>query len=88
MRDIRSVADAVSDSRIAQALRVTPPGLRGLIPRAAQSGYAGALDGILLIAALVAFAGAALTTPLIRSRDFAAADHDELTANLATPAAI
>ncbi len=67
------IAAAVSDGRVPEALRSTPAPLRGLVVEAAQSGYATALDRILLIAAVVAFAAAALSTVLIRSRDFAAA---------------
>lgn len=43
---------------------------------AAQGGYTGALDDVGLIAALVAFTGAALTTMLIRARDFTGAHGD------------
>jgi len=69
----QQIASQISAGSVAQALRSTPPPLRGALLAAAQAGYAGALDHILLIAAVVAFAGAALTTVLIRPRDFTTA---------------
>jgi hypothetical protein len=68
------IADAVSDGRIGQALAATPPPLRGVAAEAAQAGFTGALNDVLLIGALVAFATAILSAVLIRSRDFVAVE--------------
>ena len=67
------IASQISGGSVAQALRSAPPSQRGALLAATKAGYAGALDHILLIAALVAFASAALTTVLIRPRDFTTA---------------
>lgn len=67
------IASQISGGSVAQALQSAPPSQRGALLAATKAGYAGALDHILLIAALVAFASAALTTVLIRPRDFTTA---------------
>jgi EmrB/QacA subfamily drug resistance transporter len=67
------IAAAVSDGRLADALRSTPAPLRGLVEASARQAYGSALDRILLVAAVVALAAAVLSLVLIRSRDFAGA---------------
>jgi len=52
-------------------LDAVPASLRGAV----EVGFAGALDDILLIAAIVAFAGAALSLALVRGRDAIAPGH-------------
>src|SRR4051794_2604843 len=68
------LADAVADGRVGQVLATTPRPLRGLAANAAQGGFVDALNDVLLIGALVAFAVAILSTLLIRSRDFVAVE--------------
>jgi MFS family permease len=52
--------------------RTLPPGLREALLQAFRTGFTGALDEILIIAAAIAFVGAAAGFALVRSRDFAA----------------
>jgi EmrB/QacA subfamily drug resistance transporter len=80
------LAGAISDGRIAQVVQGLPAQQRGLALHAGQAGYADALNAILLIGALVAFAAAASTLALIRRRDFAAAT-DGAEAGAMAPAA-
>jgi hypothetical protein len=51
-----------------------PAPARAAIAHAAQAGFVDGLNSILLIGAIVAFAGAALALTLIRQRDYVAAD--------------
>ena len=66
------IANAVSNGDIGAAIGSTPAPLRGVAAGAAQAGFADALNSILLVGAVVAFAAAALTFVLIRRRDFVA----------------
>jgi EmrB/QacA subfamily drug resistance transporter len=52
--------------------RALPPGPREALLHAFRTGFTGALDEILIIAAAIAFAGAVAGFALVRSRDFAA----------------
>jgi EmrB/QacA subfamily drug resistance transporter len=70
------LAQAFSNGQVATAIQATPAPLRGLAAGAARGGYVDALNLILLIAAIVAFAGALLTAVLIRQRDFVGAGED------------
>lgn len=63
-------ANAVSGGRVAQALQATPGPLRAAAAGVARAGFVDALNEILLIGALIAFAAAILTFALIRARDF------------------
>ncbi|MET4613802.1 EmrB/QacA subfamily drug resistance transporter [Rhodococcus sp. PvR044] len=63
-------ADAVSSGSTASAIGSLPPELRGLAAQAAGTGYAEALDSILLIGSVTAALAAIATLLLIRSRDF------------------
>jgi predicted MFS family arabinose efflux permease len=67
----RTIADAVADGRIGQTLHGAAPAARGQIARAAEAGFAGALDTILLIGGVTALVAAVATIVLIRSQDFA-----------------
>jgi EmrB/QacA subfamily drug resistance transporter len=67
------LAQAVSDGQIAGAIHATAAPLRGLAAGAARAGFVDALNSILLIGAVIALCGAALTVVLIRQRDFVAA---------------
>ena len=64
------LADAVSSGGTEAALRVTPPGARAQVAEASTLAFTSAFNELLLIAALVAFAGAALGLALVRSSDF------------------
>lgn len=55
---------------MAQGIAGAPAAARGQLAAASTSSFAGALNDILLIAAVVAFAGAAAALALIRSKDF------------------
>jgi EmrB/QacA subfamily drug resistance transporter len=55
------------------AIGSAPPSLRGAVVQASQSSFITGLNDILLVAAILAFAGAALAYALVRSRDFVAA---------------
>jgi EmrB/QacA subfamily drug resistance transporter len=64
------IAQAVSNGQIGHALQSTPAPVRGLAAAAARGSFVDALNVILLVGAIVAFAGAVLTAALIRQRDF------------------
>jgi hypothetical protein len=66
-----SIAHAVAAGGAQNVLARVPPGLRAEATRGIHGAFAGALDDILVVAAVVAFVGAALALALIRSRDFA-----------------
>ena len=65
-----TLAHAIGAGHAAQAIATTPPGLRGQLAAVSTSSFVGGLNDILLIAAVIAFAGAALGLVLIRQRDF------------------
>ncbi len=73
------LAHTVASGEIAGAVQATPPHLRGLVVNAATSGYVDGLNSILLIGAIIAIAAAALTTVLIRQRDFVGSQAGERT---------
>ena len=64
------LGEAFASGDAAGAISSVPPGQRGLLAQAAESSFVSGLDTILLIAALVCFAGAALSLVLVRRRDF------------------
>ena len=76
------IADAISSGQVSGAVASAPGPARELIANAAQSGFVDGLNLILLIGAIVAFAGAVLAFTLIRQRDYVAAP-----AGAAAPAA-
>src|SRR3954468_812452 len=79
------IGDAVGDGRIAQVVQGLPAAQRGIATHAAQAGFADALNAVVLIGALVAFAAAAATLVLIRQRDFVGATQEtEKPSTLAT----
>ena len=63
------IASAVSTGHVAQAIAHVPPQFRGHLAAVSTDAYVHSLDNILLIAAVVAFVGAAAALALIRSRD-------------------
>jgi EmrB/QacA subfamily drug resistance transporter len=66
-----SIAHGVAVGGAQAVLARVPPGLRAAATRGIHGAFAGALNDILIVAAVVAFVGAALALALIRSRDFA-----------------
>jgi EmrB/QacA subfamily drug resistance transporter len=70
-----SLADAVASGNTDAALARAPDGTEGFLATASRDAFVSGLNGILLVAAAVAFAGAVLSFVLVRSRDFR---HDEL----------
>jgi EmrB/QacA subfamily drug resistance transporter len=66
-----AIADAVANGRAGEALRGAAPAAREHLARAAEAGFAGALDTILLIGGVTALVAAVATIVLIRSQDFA-----------------
>jgi hypothetical protein len=68
--DSHALAHVIGAGHAAQAIASTPPGLREHLAAVSTSSFVSGLNDILLIAALIAFAGAALGLALIRQRDF------------------
>jgi hypothetical protein len=64
------VATAVSSGNVAQVLAHAPRAARAQLAAASTGSFVHALNDILLIAAIVAFAGAAIALALIRPKDF------------------
>jgi hypothetical protein len=65
-----SIAVAVSSGRAASAIAVAPPSVRGQVAAASVGSFAGGLNDILLISAVVAFCGSVAALTLIRQKDF------------------
>jgi EmrB/QacA subfamily drug resistance transporter len=73
-----TIADAISTGDAPRAIADTPAPLRGLVAETARSALVQGLNTILLVAAITAFAAAAVSFVLIRERDFVSAEeHDE-----------
>jgi EmrB/QacA subfamily drug resistance transporter len=64
------LAEAVASGGVRTAVQAAPPGARDAVAEAARSAFIDGLDEVLIVAALVAFAGAILALVLVRSRDF------------------
>jgi predicted MFS family arabinose efflux permease len=64
------LGEAFASGDAAGAIGSVPPGQRGLLAQAAESSFVSGLDVVMLIAAIVCFAGAALSLVLVRRRDF------------------
>ena len=67
------IADAAATGHGSQALGDVPAPQRAVAADVARAAFAGGLEDVLLVAALVAFAGAVLALALVRGRDFVAA---------------
>jgi EmrB/QacA subfamily drug resistance transporter len=65
-------AHAVSSGQASQVVESAPPASRAVIAHASQSAFVGALNDILVVAALVALVGAVLAAALVRQEDFVA----------------
>jgi EmrB/QacA subfamily drug resistance transporter len=65
------IAHAVAAGGAQSVVQRTPPGQRSVAATAIHAAFTGALNDILIVAAIVAFTGAALALALVRSKDFA-----------------
>jgi EmrB/QacA subfamily drug resistance transporter len=65
-----SLAHAIGAGHAAQAIASAPPALRGSLASVSTSSFVGGLNEILLLAAIVAFCGAAVALTAIRQKDF------------------
>jgi EmrB/QacA subfamily drug resistance transporter len=82
------IATAVSSGNVAQVLAHAPSGARAQLAAASTSSFVHAVNVLLLIAAIVAFAGAVIASTLIRPKDFVdASAEDAVEAVEARPAA-
>jgi EmrB/QacA subfamily drug resistance transporter len=81
-RSAHQIAAAVSSGNMARVLAQAPSAARPRLAAAATSSFVHALNDILLIAAVVAFAGAAIALALIRSKDFVDTTEQEGTASV------
>jgi hypothetical protein len=66
----RTIAAAISSGQTHRALAHYPPQARGIVGEVARASFVAALNEILLVAAVLALAGAIAALLLIRSRDF------------------
>ena len=66
-----NLAEMVASGGTEAAVRSVPPGSGNGLAEASTTAFTGALNEILLIGAIVAFAGALLGVALVRTRDFA-----------------
>jgi EmrB/QacA subfamily drug resistance transporter len=69
-----AIAHAISTGGATHAIGAAPAPLRQLIVGAARGGFVSGLNEILVIGAVVAFAGALASLALIRERDFISSD--------------
>jgi hypothetical protein len=74
------IVAAVQQGNLAQIFDTTPQSLRGPLAVAVHSSFAGALDVLLVVSAVLALVGGACSGALIRRRDFVVSHHQ------ATPA--
>jgi EmrB/QacA subfamily drug resistance transporter len=65
----RELVEAASSGSLDQALAAVPPGARDGVANAANQGFLVGLNDVLLIGALLAFAGAVLSAWLVRERE-------------------
>jgi len=68
-RQAHQLAQAVSSGHVAQAIAHAPRAYRGQVAAAASGSFVHALNDLVLIAAVVAFLGAAASLALIRRKD-------------------
>jgi hypothetical protein len=62
----RQLLEAASDGRLGSVLAAVPHGARGLVENATREGFLSGLNPILVIGALLAFAGAVVALWLVR----------------------
>ena len=66
------LGEAVASGGAEQAIRAVPPGARGAVEEAANRAFIDGFNHIIVVAAIIAFAGAVLSLLLIRDRDLIA----------------
>lgn len=66
----RRLAEAVSSGRAGSAIAAVPPRSRHVVAEVSLRAFTSSLDELLLITAIISFAGALLAFVLIRQRDF------------------
>ena len=71
-RDREPLGEAVASGGAQQAIAGVPPSARGVVAEAAHRAFIDGFNDIILVAAIIAFAGAVLALLLIRNRDLAA----------------
>jgi len=76
----RQLLEAASDGRLHAALARAPQGAQALLETATRQGFLTGLNAILVIGALVAFAGAVLALWLVREREIEREQPDTLVA--------
>ena len=64
------IATMVRQGQVGQLLASLPPARRGVVAEAIKSGFAAGLNDLLIVTAVLAFAGAVCALVLIRERDF------------------
>jgi EmrB/QacA subfamily drug resistance transporter len=69
-RAVSHISEAVSSGGASAAARGVPAPVRGVVEQAARRAFIEGLNEILVVAAVLAFAGAALALVLVRRRDF------------------
>ena len=73
-----AVVTDIQQGKAAQAIRAVPAPLRASLKAAIHASFAGTLDVLLVVSAVLALAGAACSIALIRSRDFAVPQQPQL----------
>ena len=68
--DAHALADTIASGQVGGAIAVRPRAGARLVANAARAGFVDGLNTILLIGAIVSFAGAVLALVLIRQRDY------------------
>jgi EmrB/QacA subfamily drug resistance transporter len=74
-RHLPGVVTAVQQGNAARAINAVPAPLRAPLDAAIHASFAGALDVVLVVSAVLALVGAAFSGALIRRRDFVVAQH-------------
>jgi EmrB/QacA subfamily drug resistance transporter len=74
-RHLPGVVTAVQQGNAAQAINAVPPPFRASLVAAIQASFAGALDVLLVVSAVLALVGAACSGVLIRRQDFVVSRH-------------
>jgi EmrB/QacA subfamily drug resistance transporter len=70
---VHQISEQLATGGAAHAIAGTPPSLRGAVAHASASSFIAGLNEIMLVAAILAFAGSVLAYVLVRNRDFVAA---------------
>jgi EmrB/QacA subfamily drug resistance transporter len=71
--DAHHLADLMGAGQVRQAVASVPPQARGAVANAAHQSFITGLNEILIVGAVLAFAGAVLALVLVRTRDFVVA---------------